>query len=136
MKIFKIGTNLSKPKNYSRKDKICSCLCPIFFSNQIERVMVKYEVEPNKQQTNFIPKLKKNQWSTYEYWGEFKQIIQLPDIFSKLNEEDYVIKIGSFLRDNIQMPCISHIDIINTQKYLNIKNKEERRKKLVKIKNI
>lgn len=144
MKIVTIGNNLKyrnfgTPKNYSRKGKICSCLCRIMYDqmlpNKIERVMVKYEVEPKKE-SSYIPKLKKNQWATYESWGTFTKIIELPKIFSKLDDEDYTIKTGTFTRDNIQMPCVAEILILNVNKYLNIKNREDRRNKLNKIKNI
>jgi hypothetical protein len=131
------------PKNFSRKGKICSCLCPVlrmgdkkFFDILIENVIVKYEVEPNQTTSYIHHSLKKNQWSTYEYWGEFKQVIELPEIFSKLDKEDYTIKTGTFTRDNIQMPCVAEILILNIDKYLKIKNREERRNKLNKIKNI
>lgn len=141
MKITTIGNDLSTPKNYSRKGKICSCLCPIYYekndTKMSDKTIIKYEVEPNKHtNSKFIPKLKKNQWASYQYWGEFKKIVELPQIFSKLDEEDYVVKIGSFSRDNIQMPCVASIVILNVDKYLTIKNKEERKKKLNKIKNI
>jgi len=146
MKIVTIGNNLCTPKNYSRKGKICSCLSPVITGSigvkrgeepnfKIERVMVKYEVDPNIK-SNFIPKLKKNQWATHEYWGNFTKVIELPKIFSKLDEEDYVVKTGTFTRDNIQMPCIAEILIVNVDKYLKIKMIEERRNKLNKIKNI
>jgi len=146
MKIVTIGNNLCTPKNYSRKGKICSCLCPIISGSigtkrgdvpklNIERGMVKYEVEPKKE-SSYIPKLKKNQWATHEYWCTFTKIIELPKIFSKLDEEDYVVKTGTFTRDNIQMPCVAEILIVNVNKYLKIKMIEERRNKLNKIKNI
>lgn len=140
MKITTIGNNLSKPKNYSRKGKICSCLCPIIYGDKsklyVERAIVKYEVEPKKESSSYIPKLNKNQWATHECWGTFTKTIELPEIFSKLDEEDYVVKTGTFTRDNIQMPCVAEILILNVNKYLNIKNREERKKKLNKIKNI
>lgn len=63
MKISNIGNNLSTPKNYSRKGKIC--LCPVFLYKEnivhLERVTVKYEVEPNKEtHSKYIKKLKKS----------------------------------------------------------------------------
>lgn len=143
MKINKISSPRTKPKNYSRKGKICSCLCPIIYTEQskmnqlIERVIIKYEVEPNKEtHFSYIPKLKKNQWASYQYWGEFKRIVEIPEIFSKLDEEDYVVNVGSFNRDNIQMPFVTEILILNIEKYKILKTQEERRKKLEKIKNI
>jgi len=141
MKIYKADSNLKKPKNFSRKSKICSCLCPITYEqilpNKTEKVIIKYEVEPNKESSNYISKLKKNQWTTYEHWGELTKIIELPKIFEKLDEEkDFYVKTAYFLRDHIQMPFIYEIVITNFQKYLTIKKKEERRNKLNKIKNI
>ena len=139
MKIYKAGSNLKKPKNFSRKCKICSCLCPITceqIPNKIEKVIIKYEVEPNNESSNYIPKLKQNQWSTYEHWGEFKKVIELPKIFEKLDEDDFYIKTAYFLRDHIQIPFVYEIIVTNSKKYLSIKNREERRNKLNKIKNI
>lgn len=138
MKIsYSIGSS-TKPKNFSRKGKICSCLCRILngnTGNNIEKVMVKYEVTPNTNSLSYI-RPKKYTWANHQYWGEFKQIIELPKVFSKLEDEDYTIKIGSFSRDNIQMPYVAEILILNVNKYLKIKNAEERRNKLNKIKNI
>jgi len=139
MKIVTLEKYYPTPKNYSRKITICSCQCPIVCTTlkemKVERVMIKYEVEPNKE-IHYIPKLRKNQWASYSYWGEFKKVTELPPIFSKLNESDFVVKIGSFTRDGIQMPFICEIQILNTNKYLKLKQSIERKNKLLKIKNI
>ena len=152
MNISSVGHSLKKPKKYSRNLFICSCECPIYSGNLriiryqnygtrkqgipgrpwfLDRVMVKYEVEPNK--VLYRPRLQKNQWGTPQYWASFKQIIELPTIFSRLDEEDFIIRIGYFTRDSVQVPFINEISILNLEKYLMIKNREERRKKLNKI---
>lgn len=129
------------PKNYSRKNRNCSCLCPIICksdSKEIkfnqEFVQVKYEVEPIKEHTHYR-KLKKNEWPTYRpIWGEFKKIIELPKIFEKLDENDFFINTAYFMRDNIRMPFVSNITITNIHKYEMIKIKEERKNKLLTLK--
>ena len=140
MKIYKSGATLPTPKNFSRKSKICSCLCTLTLGEDIlnrERVVVKYEVEPNTEISHFIPKLKKNQWASYEKWGEFKKVVELPKIFEKLDDEkDFYIKIAYFSRDNIQMPLVYEIVITNVTKYQMIKLKDERKNKLLTLKNI
>lgn len=139
MKIFKSGATLPTPKNFSRKNKICSCLCTLTIDEDIlnrEKVLIKYEIEPNRSSYHMIPKLKKNQWSTYQAWGEFKKVIELPKIFEKLDEEkDFFIKTAYFLRDNIQMPLVYEIVVTNFSKYQMIKLKDERKNKLLRLKN-
>lgn len=124
--------NMRKPKNYSRKECICSCECPISNNGKIiDRIMVKYEVEPNKNIYKINNK-NKNKFMLF-YWGNFKEVIQLSPIFDKLEDDDFVIKTSYFTRDNIQMPFIYGIEIKNIEKYKMLKLKEERRKKLGKI---
>ena len=133
MKIESIGQYLSKPKKYSRNIFICNCECRVYATSVallLDRVMVKYEVEPNK--VLHKTKLKKNNWDS-QYWGKFKQVIELPSVFSKLDEKDFIIKTGFFTRDGVQMPFIHEISILNAQKYLLIKNQEDRKQKLSKI---
>lgn len=65
--------------------------------------------------------------------GEFKQVIELPKIFDKLNDDDFEIQIGFFTRDKVEVPFIYGISIVNIQKYQMIKIKEDRMKKLNKI---
>jgi len=135
MKIESVGHNLEKPKKYSRKLFICTCECRVYsISLVLDRVMVKYEVEPNKVLSTI--KLKKTQWGSYQYWGQFKQVIELPSVFSKLDEKDFIIKTGFFTRDGVQMPFIHEISILNAQKYLLIKNQEDRKQKLSQINKI
>ena len=137
MKIKSVGNNLKKPKKYSRNLFICTCECKIYstsISHLLDKAIVKYEVEPNKCLSTY--KLKKTQWGSYQYWGQFKQVIELPPVFSKLDEDDFIIKTGFFERDGVQMPFIHNISILNTKKYLLIKNQEDRRIKLSKINKI
>ena len=61
MKIYSSGANLPTPKKYSRKTKICSCECTLtieLFGEVTtltrEKVSIKYEVEPNKESSNYI----------------------------------------------------------------------------------
>jgi hypothetical protein len=139
MKITSIGDNITPPKNYSRKGTICSCRTLIIYQEKgeliiIERVMVKYEVEPNKDTIPLI-KLKRGQWANYQHWGEFKRVIELPKEFDKLDYEDFVVKTGFFKRDGIQTPFIAEIKILNVPKYKLLKQKESRKEKLCKINN-
>jgi len=134
MKIKSIGLNLEKPKKYSRKLFICTCECRVYSTSTsliLDRIIVKYEVEPNKVLSTI--KLKKTQWGNNHYWGQFKQVIELPSIFSKLDESDFIIETGFFKRDGVQMPFIHEISISNAQKYFLIKNQEDRKQKLSKI---
>lgn len=122
----------NKPKNFSRKGFICSCLCPVYFNNKlIDNIMIKYELEKNEYRNTYYPKLKKNQWSTYQYWGKFKKIVELPIYFNNLVKYNY--NIGSFTRDGIQMPFVISIEIEDLDKYLIEKKKVDRKNKLNKI---
>jgi hypothetical protein len=130
---------MQKPKNYSRKGYICSCECPIFIDGKIvDRIMVKYEVEPNKKIDNYNRKSPKTNfrynWQTnYIYWGMFKQVIHLSPIFDKLEKDDFVVKTSTFTRDNIQVPFIYEIQINNIEKYKKIKTMFERRDKINRL---
>ena len=123
-----------KPKNFSRKVFICSCQCPIVgVGNDGGYANVKYEVEPNKDMHYVKTKYPTPNWYTPECWGQFKRVIELPPIFSKLNDEDFIVYTGFFMRDNVQMPSISHIEIVNKEKYKIIKLKESRKEKINRI---
>jgi hypothetical protein len=144
MKVFRLGQK-NKPNNFSRKGVICSCLTPIIELDGsgrpkiIEKKIIKYSVEPNKNLNRDLIspiKIRKNLWTTWQYWGEFNNIVELPPVFSKLDEKDYDIEIATFTRDNIQMPFIFNIIIKNSSKYNNLKLKEERKKKLFNLKYI
>lgn len=139
-----------KPKNYSRKMYICSCQCPIvtFDTNTnksyniiIDRMMVKYEIEFNTD-SKYTPlsKYNKNKYSytntNYQNFGKFKQVIEIPSVFYKLNDDDYVIKVSRFERDGVMVPFISEIEILNIKNYEIIKNQLDRKKKLNKIINL
>lgn len=139
MKIYKSIATFSTPKNFSRKNKVCSCLCNMTTipstGTFIEKVTIKYEVEPHITSHYINPK--KNEWSSYQTWGDFKKVIELPKIFEKLDDEkDFFIKTAYFLRDNVQMPFIYEIVITNYPKYQMIKVRDQRKNKLLKIKNI
>ncbi len=131
------GTN--KPKNFSRKIFICSCLCPVVPKDSkgsnyvLDKVMVKYEIIPNKDFHYEEPR-SKHYWSSYEHWGDFKKVIELPPIFSIMNDDDFIVYTGYFVRDKVQMPFISKIEIINPEKYKMLILKEQRKDKLNKIK--
>ena len=75
MKIIESG-GIGKPKNFSRKVFICSCQCQVSLNGSkgtiIDRVMVKYEIIPNKEFHYEEPR-SKHYWSTYEHWGELKK---------------------------------------------------------------
>ena len=138
IKTLNVGDGLTTPLNYSKKGMICSCSCYISDSkyNVLDKeVMVSYEVEPYKDRLITKYKFKKTTRRNPVYWGSFKQIVELPKIFDKLSDDDFIIKIGTFTRDNIQMPAISSLVIINYTKYQMIKTKEDRRRKLIKISN-
>ena len=132
MKIRESGNSL-KPKNFSRKVFICSCQCVISCgSNALEYVTVKYEVDPNKE-LHYYAERKKSFWSTPHIWGKIKRIIELPSMFSKLDEEDFIVYTGYFRRDNVDMPFVSNIEIFNIEKYKKIKLQEQRKEKLSKL---
>jgi hypothetical protein len=128
-----------KPKNYSRKITkdgfICSCQCSViikfkstFESLFLYNIMVKYEIEPPEKRYNF-----KN---VQQYAGKFKKIIELPEFFDKLDNEDYIISVSHFNRDGWKTPFPYQIEIVNIKKYESIKLKEDRRKKLINLKDV
>lgn len=128
-------TNRVKPKNFSRKGYICTCLCPVYCDNKkIEDIIVKYELEKGNSNNTYVPKLRKNQWATYQYWGKFKKIIELPLYFNNIVKYYYVT--SSFTRDGIQMPFVYRIEIEDLEKYLIEKKKIDRKDKLNKIINL
>lgn len=144
MEIIKTGNNSMKPKNYSRKSLICTCDCQVVSSESTPRVLldnvvVKYKVKPIKgnKYTHGISKneFKDSRWGTtyYSYWGEFDGIVELPDLFKKLNDDEFSIKTAFFTRDNRQMPFVSEIEVYNTEKYNILKLKTQRNKKLKNI---
>lgn len=130
----------SKPKNYSRKGNICSCLTKSYYygegkSNFLDFFMVKYEIEFNKDLDSKLIKLKKYQWTSYHpHFGTFKKIIELPKIFSMLDEDEYEVNTGTFTRDGIEVPFIYQILIKNKKKYIKLKTQLERKNKLNNLK--
>ena len=130
-----LGGNKQKPKNYSRKKYICSCECPIYFENeQLDKIMVKYEIVPNKENKYIkVNKYNPGRWGTsYAYWGTFKRVVDL-SIVNKMDDEDYIVKTSTFTRDNIQVPFICGIEVLNGQKYESIKIQQQRKGKLKKL---
>jgi hypothetical protein len=144
MKIKHSDNTYFKPKNFSRNVLICSCLCPIvpsttFYADKMkcELVKVKYEVKPNKESyysSSCSNRITRNHWSNSQYWGEFVKVVELPPIFDKLDEEDFIVKTSYFTRDDQKMPGIYEIEIVNYKKYELIKLKEERTRKLNNLK--
>jgi len=125
-----------KARKYSRKGFICSCECSIIISigktdHITDLIMVKYKIEPTGNV--YIDDWKKYSWSTPTIWAKFKEIIEIPEIFSKMNDDEYIIYTSYFLRDKVQVPFIQNIEILNSDKYLLIKNQELRKKKLKNI---
>lgn len=139
--LIKINRDKSglKPINYKRKNKCCTCVTRIVKSNDtrvMDLITVKYSVTPNDgniKSSNIKKKLRHN---IYSYWGVFDQVLEIPEIFNKMNEDDYYVHVSNFLRDNILMPFIDYIQINNIEKYENLKNKENRKQKLFKIKTL
>jgi hypothetical protein len=71
--ISKASNGNGKPKNYSRKGSICSCLCFILCKTNIleKNIKVVYEVEPNSNRIKYGSKQ-----STYKqqiYWGNLSK---------------------------------------------------------------
>lgn len=142
IKLQSRGIGLSKPKDYTKNGSICSVTCIILDTagNILDRNQkIVYEVKPNlnrliysdSRRTNFSS-IKKNKRSI-AYWGEVKQILELPPILDKLSDEDFAANTGYFKRDNVQMPFVTSIEIKNGEKYKILKIKEERKNKLDKI---
>jgi hypothetical protein len=125
---------MSKPFKYSRKISkdgfICTCETMIVtkhINDEITYVVVKYEIEPPKERSKYI----KSQYS-----GTFKKMIEMPDIFSKLDSDDYKVNVSHFMRDGWKVPYPRSIEIINIEKYEFLKLKDDRRKKLINLKNV
>lgn len=131
------SSTMQKPKNYSRKNSICSCECPIRLDGKtIDKFMIKYEIEPDKSIKKIIPNIKSNYgikyWATgtNTYWGKFKKVVELPEVLNKMENDEYLIKTGHFTRDNIEVPFVYEIEILNIQKYNTTKIQLERNKKI------
>ena len=138
MKIDNTQLHFSKsPKNYSRKNNICSCLCPVvslpILTDVLDNVKVKYKLTINELCAKPEKKNYRRSWSTFQYWAFFDKIIELPKIFDELNENDFIIKTAYFTRDDVQIPFVSEIEIINLKKYKNIKIKDNRKRKLLNL---
>lgn len=131
-----LGGNRQKPKKYSRKKYICSCECPVYSEDLvIDRIMVQYEIMPNKELNKYtkVNQYNTGRWGTsYAYWGTFKRVVDL-SIVNKMNDEDYIVKTSTFTRDNVQVPFICGIEVLNGQKYESIKIQHQRKGKLKKL---
>ena len=135
-----VGGNKRKPKNYTRNVFICLCECPVYAvgGEDLDKIMVKYEIEPSKDKSPYNPgKFRTNykyNWQTmYRYWGTFKRVVELSPILNKMNDNEYIIKTSTFTRDNVQVPFIWNIEILNVQKYNLLKVQLQRKGKLKKI---
>jgi len=127
------------PKNYSRKGLICTCLCTIEVDTIVDKKLIKvvYSVNPTGGDSK-PPTTKNGKWKqywnqSYSNWGTFNEIVELPDIFSKLEDDDYIIEISNFKRDHVMMPFIKKIIIVNLSKYNNLKLKLDRKNKINNI---
>ena len=125
----------SKPKNYKRKNTTCTCLTKIINSNKCllsDNIEVKYSIKYNDNNSIKISynKVKKNK---PDNWCIFDQVLELPKIFEKLDEEDYIVNVSHFRRDKAKVPFINYIMINNLSKYEMLKTKEDRKQKLTKI---
>ena len=134
------GVGLNKPKNYTKNGTICSVCCIILDTtgNILERDQkIVYEVEPdiNRVKIDRYRVIKQNNNRHKIYWGVVKQIVELPSIFDKLSDDDFIVNTGYFRRDNVEMPYVTSIEIKNGDKYKILKTKEDRKKKLNKISN-
>ena len=123
--------NYQKPKNYSRKEFICSCECFIVDENNstIDKAMIKYKVSPNKKNVNFSRSESKKYWFTPSSWGEFDKVTEYPKIISKLENNEFEITTGTFLRDGINMPFVFSVMVYDKNKYLTLKTQETRKSK-------
>ena len=119
-------------RNYSRKKNICTCECSVYSDfTFIEKIIVKYEIEFNK---DLKYKPIKNTWSTQQYFGEFKKIVELPKFLETFIEgQDYKITTSHFTRDKILVPYVSKIQVENLEKYQTLKKQHQRKNKLKKI---
>jgi hypothetical protein len=103
----------------------------------LNNIKVIYSVNPTGG--NSKPLLTKNgkfkqYWEkSYCYWGTFNEIVELPYIFSKMNDDDYTIITSYFKRDHVYMPFIEKIIINNLSEYNLLKIKNDRKNKLSNI---
>lgn len=127
------SVSIYKPKNFTRKNTICSCITKIVDSNGkiIDTGKVKYSLEP-KTNTSNNTTYKYNKRISIRYWGKFEEVLELPKIFRNLDENDFTIHTSNFHRDKILMPFI-YISVENIEKYEILKTKEKRKEKLFEI---
>lgn len=122
----------STPKKYSRKGLICTCECFITDENSktIDTGLIRYKVKPCRS-SSFFSNTKKNRWGSSPNWGEFEDIVELPELIKKMNKIP-LIQDGYFKRDGVHMPFIHSLILNNdmVNEYLIIKKQVERNKKL------
>ena len=86
---------------------------------------------------NYIPrdsKFYKKYWTTRDYFAKFKKVVELPVVISKLLDNEYTIYTGYFTRDNVSVPFIPKIEVVDTERYLALKNQTLRKEKLKRFK--
>lgn len=145
MKI-KIDSGLSslKPKSYYRNVFNCHCITLVIKDDYnkllldkitLDSFPVEYKVNPGEGNTSSKKKITYNTYGIkkYQYWGTFKEVTKLPEIFDKLEEEDYTVHVSNFYRDKTLMPFIDYIIIHNIKKYEALRTKEKRKEKIFKI---
>ena len=140
-----------KPKDFTRKGTTCSCKVGVWIKKnndniKLEEITIKYKVIPSKDKYYHPPyPTKKGYWSTWQYWGTFDNVIELPehlrnltlDIHNesgtlwKIKEPDAEVHIAHFERGNKQMAFVLYILIVNEAKY-NIGLRKIKLKKLGK----
>ena len=117
-----------KPRNFSRKGFICTCLVPVFSANDTRKVLefVKctYKIKPT-----FGSKYKERGKIT-SVWGEYESLISVPEYIPN----DCEISTGHFLRDGGKMPLVTCITIKDMDSYNREKLKIQRKAKIKKIK--
>lgn len=144
MQVIKGSYYVRKPKNYSRKGFICQCDCSVMYNEKnppikLDTIKVKYKlkkIENNNLTHKEVYKKNRNTWmASTKYWGEFDKVVELPKLFESLSESEFSVKTSSFERDGVQVPFIYQIEIYNINKYISLKTKQNRKKKLKNILN-
>lgn len=119
-----------KPKFYSRKGNICTCECFIIDLDDktLDKVMIKYKIKINKD-------IKHHYYSgTKPHFGEYDGIYEFPIHMINLPISDLSFNTNYFKRDGIYVPFVYSITVPDSNEYLTFKKKEERKKKLKKLK--
>lgn len=133
IKEFNIDYRLGpKPKNWSRKLKICKCNIPVYFKNDElkVRIDIKYLIEFND---NKLEKRKSTHWYSSRNTNKDITHFELPDIFHNLSNNDFKIILGYFSRGGEEIPSPIYIKIKNEQKFNSLFLKNKRKIKLKKL---